>query len=272
MPLFFHKQYRRVSFAFAAAGGLFIAAPQAAATSHLNCGAYAAAAIAQNQQNVNLKCGFSGPRWSGNFNAHFNWCNTANMAALTAEDKARAGMLAQCAAKPKQDQQACQAYAKEAVGQQKTNKARGCGLSGGAWSEDHAAHFDWCLGASQSARNAENNARNQQLAGCFTAQKAAAEKALKDDCGKYAAIAVAQANENAKRSCGHAGGRWSANWQAHFDWCLGAPKNARDTEAAIRVKALKDECSHRVCKSETYPIPYPPFIESKTTCRNVPNK
>lgn len=271
MPQFARILDRIMLSAPAVAGGLALAL-SAAAAEQLNCQAYAAAAIAQNQQNVTFKCGFAGPRWSSDFNAHFSWCRTANMAALTAEDRARADLLAQCAAKPKQDQQACQAYAKEAVAQQNANKTRGCGLSGGAWSEDYAAHFDWCLGAGQGARNAQNDARNQQLAGCLTAQQAQAEKALKDDCAKYAATAVAQAKENANRRCGHTGGRWSADWQAHFAWCLGAPQNARATEAAIRVKALQEQCFHRVCRSETYPIPYPPFIESKTTCRNVPNK
>lgn len=272
MPPLARIHNRIFLFAAAAAGALVATASGPAAQEKLNCGAYAAAAVAQNQQNVNFNCGFSGPRWSSNYNDHFNWCGTANMAALTAEDRARADMLKQCAAKPKQDQAACQAYAKEAVAQQKANKSHGCGLSGGAWSEDYAAHFDWCLGADQGARNTENNSRNQQLAGCLSAQKVQADKALKDQCATYATFAVAQAKENASRRCGNTGGRWSADWQSHFNWCLGAPQKARQGETAIRVKALKEQCFHRVCKDETVAKAMPPFFEIRRVCRNVPNK
>jgi len=270
MPLFSRNFEHLVLFALAVVGAFAIAMSGADAE-QLNCGAYAAAAVAQNQQNVNFHCGFSGPRWSNNYNAHFSWCKTANMAALTAEDKARNDMLAQCAAKPKQDQQACQAYAKEAVAQQKANKMHSCGLRGGAWSEDYAAHFSWCMGASQSARNAENNARNQQLAGCLQAQKTAADKAAKDQCAAYANFAVQQAKENTQRRCGNTGSRWSTNWQAHFNWCMTAPLSAQQKETQIRFKALKEQCFHRVCRDETVAKATPPFFEMRRVCRNVPN-
>jgi hypothetical protein len=123
-----------------------------AASESLNCQAYAAIAVSQQEQNIQMKCGFAGGRWSDDFNAHFKWCQTATMAKLTAEGKARKGALAQCAKKPQVDQQACQAYAAEAVKQQKANNAKNCGLKGGAWSEDFATHFGWCLKASPFQR------------------------------------------------------------------------------------------------------------------------
>lgn len=256
---------------------LFTVSPDSAALAgqHLNCNAYAGAAVAQNQQNIAQNCGFTGGRWSSDFNGHFNWCKGANMAALTGEDRARQAMLQQCAAKPAQDQQACQAYAQEAVAQQKGNKSRSCGLKGAGWSENYATHFNWCLKANQGARNAAQNARNQQLAGCVSvqqAQQAAAEKALKDACAKYAATAVAQANENVQRKCGHTGGRWGAQFEPHFNWCLKVRVNARNAETAARAGALNERCGKRVCRSETVPTTKPPYFhETKRVCRYVPN-
>jgi hypothetical protein len=107
-----------------------LAIPHSAALARedLNCGAYAATAAAQNDQNIMLACGFTGPRWNSDLSGHLKWCETATMVDLTAEDNARKSMLAQCANKPKQDQQACQGYAKAAVEHQIANKSQGCGL------------------------------------------------------------------------------------------------------------------------------------------------
>jgi hypothetical protein len=127
------------------------------------------------------------------------------MAQLTAEDSARKAALAECAKQPQRAQQACQAYAGEALAQQGANQQRSCGLAGGAWSDDYAAHFDWCLGANEPQRAAAQNARSQQLAGCVAAQQAAAQKAEKDACAEYAASAVHQETENQRRGCGFSG-------------------------------------------------------------------
>lgn len=240
------------------------------ATQHLNCGAYAALAVAQQEQNIQMKCGFAGGRWSGDLNGHFTWCQTSTMAKLTTEDKARKAALAKCAKKPQADQQACQAYAAEAVKQQKANKAKGCGLKGGAWSEDFAAHFGWCLKASPGKRVAENNGRNQQLAGCFSAQKVTGDTAMKDSCAKYAAAAVAQQTENLNRKCNFTGGAWSKDWPAHFQWCMSGQLKKAQQQTAARQAALKSQCMRRICTTTETVLAYPPFYEKTTKCRNVP--
>jgi hypothetical protein len=153
-------------------------APVAQADTNLNCDAYAGAATAQNQQNETLNCGFSGLAWSGDFEAHRKWCLApgTKMHNLTAEDNARKHALAQCAAKPKLDQAACQTFAKRAVTAADAAAKHGCGFGGNRWLVDYGAHFNWCLSASEAARDDEDHARANQLQGCLDAQSAALEK------------------------------------------------------------------------------------------------
>jgi hypothetical protein len=233
----------------------------------LNCSAYAAAAAAQNDQNVLQKCGFTGPAWSSDLSGHMKWCETANMGMLVKEDNARKNALAQCAQKPKLDQQACQSYAKAAVEHQIANKSQGCGFVGGGWSENYAAHFDWCLTANPAARASEGNARFQQLQGCFTAQKAAKKQA----CATYASTAVEQQKENVSRGCKFTGGLWSVDYAAHAKWCEGASKEASEKETQLRYAALKDECLKRICHWTRHCRGFPYFdCTTSTKCFNVP--
>lgn len=242
----------------------------ASAKEQLNCQAYAALAVAQQEQNIQMNCGFAGGQWSADFNGHYAWCQTATMAKLTTEDKSRKAALAKCAKKPQEDQQACNAYAAEAVKQQKANKAHACGLKGGAWTEDFASHFGWCLKASKGQRATENNSRNQQLAGCFTAQKTAGEQAMKDSCAKYAATAVAQQNENVSRKCNFSGGAWNKDWNVHFKWCMAGQIKKTQQQTAARQAALQSQCMKLVCTTTDTVIPYPPFVQTTTKCRKVP--
>jgi hypothetical protein len=238
------------------------------------CSAYAGQAVAQQDNNAMMNCGFTGGRWSNDFDGHFRWCQNATSTDLKREHDARRDELAQCAQKPKLEQQACQAYASEAVAQQKANARRGCGLGGGAWSEDFAAHFGWCLTADAGARASAMNARNQQLAGCVTAQAAAAEAAetaKKDACAGYAQAATQQQAQNLARQCGFAGGSWSDDWSGHFQWCLGVDAALTRQEHDTRQFALGNECVQRVCTTEDLWDYTPPFYHgSRTSCRDVP--
>jgi hypothetical protein len=158
---------------------LFVFQRDANADANLNCDAYAGAAVAQNQQNITMGCGLAGGRWSADFNGHRNWCLSAGvkMESLTAEDTARQNALAQCAAKPAENQQACQTYANRAVMAAGAAAQRSCGFQGGSWITDYGPHFDWCLTAPQSSRDQQDQMRAAQLQGCLDAQKAAAEQA-----------------------------------------------------------------------------------------------
>ena len=38
------------------------------------CGEYAAEAVSQVERGVEMKCGFTGPRWDSSFTLHYEWC------------------------------------------------------------------------------------------------------------------------------------------------------------------------------------------------------
>ncbi|HML44460.1 MAG: hypothetical protein JNN24_10425 [Hyphomicrobium zavarzinii] len=44
------------------------------ASAQANCDTYGKLAIQQQQENVALKCGFTGPEWSPDLKAHVAWC------------------------------------------------------------------------------------------------------------------------------------------------------------------------------------------------------
>lgn len=144
----------------------------ARADSNLNCDAYAGAAVAQNQQNVTLNCGFTGAGWMSDFNAHRNWCLSpgVEITDISIEDKNRQTALAECANKAQASQQACSVYAQTAIDAAQKAQAAGCGFGGSAWTLDFNEHFSWCLQAGQTERDNESSARHNQLVGCVTAK------------------------------------------------------------------------------------------------------
>jgi hypothetical protein len=224
------------------------------AEEQLNCGAYAAAAVAQQQQNMQQGCGFTGPAWSADFNGHLAWCQAgATMADLTREDQARKDQLSLCTLKQAQDKQQqeaqqtqkiadCEEYARRAVEHQSANQYLKCGFSGGAWSADYGGHFKWCMGAPQGAAKQEDSTRYAQLEGCISVleqQKAAQQTKLQSDCKYYADYAVCMRNRAQQLNCSVSGSRWGGNWQTHFDWCVGATPAARQAEANARNSAIE---------------------------------
>lgn len=51
-------------------------------------------------------------------------------------------------------------------------------------------------------------------------------------CRNYANTAVAQNRQNQQYGCGYGGNRWTANFQGHYQWCIGNPGSAASEEAA----------------------------------------
>jgi hypothetical protein len=70
---------------------------------------------------------------------------------------------------PAADPALCRQYARAALVQVRGGLASprcGAGLQGTRWSTDFAAHYEWCLEASQAALAAEREARGKALKGC----------------------------------------------------------------------------------------------------------
>ncbi|QKK03412.1 MAG: hypothetical protein HND55_12530 [Pseudomonadota bacterium] len=156
---------------------LLWAAPKVAADQrHPGCERYAAAAVGQQQQNLELGCGLSGPAWNADHSAHYNWCmhgeNHERFAA--AEERRRAERLASCrsAATPpgRVQDTACTDYAETAVGQHQENLDRDCGFTGPRWSPDFQGHYAWCLDGDNLERfaPAEQKRRAEALEACST--------------------------------------------------------------------------------------------------------
>lgn len=78
------------SFAASAAG------PAGAAMTDA-CAGYAARAVDQQNENHARKCGFSGERWSTDWQAHFDWCRAHDAAAIrTASDERLRALKENC--------------------------------------------------------------------------------------------------------------------------------------------------------------------------------
>ena len=131
---------------------------------NLNCDAYADAAVAHQQQNQKLGCGYRSGAWSADHKGHRAWCLQTNvtMANLTSEDAGRTGAIDICRAK----REACNTYATVAVLQNRFNGARSCGFKGGRWSPDTAGHRRWCMSVNPAKSTAEMNLRTSGLKSC----------------------------------------------------------------------------------------------------------
>jgi hypothetical protein len=203
-----------------AALAVLACAPAAAAPEHV-CNAYAQAAVAAQQYNLANACGLAGDRWSLDFGGHKAWCLGVDQPLLDQESNARNGDIARC--------NTCIGYAQAAVAAQQQNVGSGCALVGDRWSFDFNGHRAWCMSAPQSARDAESNARQHELAKCTS-------------CFAYAQQATGAQQLNLANGCGLAGDRWSLNFDGHRSWCMGAPQAAIDGEAAAR-RAELDRCT-----------------------------
>lgn len=64
------------------------------------CDQYSREAVAQFQQAQARNCGFSGPRWSGSYDAHSLWCQSAAPGDRNGEAGARRKQLQDCGARP----------------------------------------------------------------------------------------------------------------------------------------------------------------------------
>ena len=139
------------------AGGILsvLVAFPALADPNLNCDAYAKAAVAEQQQNLQLGCGLTGLPWQDNFQAHFNWCQSpgVDIMAVSNADQFRLGALAQCKQAKSQSparpanaptERACNNYRDLMIGLSKENTQFKCGYTDSRFDNNPQGHFNWC--------------------------------------------------------------------------------------------------------------------------------
>ena len=69
------------------------------------CREYANTAVRQNQENLKRRCGFTGPRWSSDFQGHFQWCLQVPEKMANTETRARNRALkSKCRGHDQEDQ------------------------------------------------------------------------------------------------------------------------------------------------------------------------
>jgi hypothetical protein len=106
------------------------------------CDRYAAESVRQNQLNLSLGVGQTGPAWSNDFRAHRNWCLQGNNLKTTPGHlQTREKLLQEFAIKT--GKEAAKRYAEESVRQNEANKAMGAGYPPPSWSSDFNSHFQW---------------------------------------------------------------------------------------------------------------------------------
>ncbi|MGZ8415360.1 MAG: hypothetical protein ACXWVQ_00015 [Methyloceanibacter sp.] len=123
------------------------------------CGKYASDAMKAVSQANYLKCGFKGPRWTGDKKNHLAWCLFVPSGAAKFETDARANDLKLCT---------CQWYADQTMVQIAMNIAKKCKFTGLRWLDSKKAHYNWCFNANPpfSAMQNEMDIRKKMLKGC----------------------------------------------------------------------------------------------------------
>jgi len=181
--------------------------------------------------------------WSGDAAQLKDACQRAPGRVLRSDIAERERVLSACFVGAGQAEQACGAYADSAVNQVQQASANECGFAGRTWTSSRSQQLQWCLDASPAARNAEADARSQQIAACT--QQTARRRA----CDDYAASATQQAQNNETQACGFAGPSWSRYADDHVAFCMQASPAVLGNETAKRDTAL------RQCQARNYVNP-----------------
>jgi len=122
-----------------------------------SCKSYASQATEMANKNISLGCGFTGPEWNADANAHYRACLSQPLV-LHEEHAKRASRMDLC--------KACRQYADLAVNAAEQNAALGCGYTGPAWGKEAQPHFGWCFQFGVGAAKQETTSRNAAIRTC----------------------------------------------------------------------------------------------------------
>ena len=143
-------------------------------TKSLVCDHYGRMSVAEAQTNEAGRCGFAGPQWSGSYNDHVRFCQSANASQVSDRIAGREQQLQECLSSGGGDRdQGCQAYAAQAVSQFVQSVRDRCGpaFAGPQWTDDQATHYRWCRTHSPTDRQAQLQTRQAALGQCADDRK-----------------------------------------------------------------------------------------------------
>ena len=221
---------------------------QGPAFKKLLCKKYASKAVEQNNIALQKQCGYTGPRWSSNYNGHYNWCMHGNNLKFTKQGtidrdndlkkckRPIVGVIANPAATAPSiipgalianKKQLCSDYANTAIKQNKRAIKNRCGFNGPRWSSNFNGHYKWCMRGNnlkftkQATADRKNDIKTckQFIVGNVLPMPMPNMTKLAL-CDGYAKTAVKQSKQAAKLKCGFWGTKWNSSHKVHYDWCL----------------------------------------------------
>lgn len=224
------QQARVIAFGAVIALASALSASPAGAQSR--CEAYADQAVVAFGVNNERTCGFVGPRWNPDRDAHRIWCLTVPPDATEAETAARDRQLAQCQRGASGID--CAADADRAEAREAEAAALGCTLSRPiAVGRARAERLAWCEARSPQDVTREAEAREDELRQCRQA-------AVGLTCAAYAQRATLQYEEANRLACGFQGDAWNADLFAHREWCERVRPAVTENEIVRRDAALAE--------------------------------
>ncbi len=200
------------------------------------CDAYSRRAMRAQETNERLNCGFTGPRWHMDEDAHFEWCMNAPRGRTESIALRRRDRLQRCRERGGNgEDNYCRSYARRAVRAQETNERLDCGFTGPRWHLDSENHYQWCLNAPRKRADFETETRREQLEQCRTGDGGSQD----GFCQTYARRAVNEQRINEELGCAYTGPRWTSDRDAHYEWCRNVPRARAESEGRARRRQLQ---------------------------------
>ena len=123
------------------------------------CGEYLDKAREAINLNQDSRCGYTGPRWSPNYDEHLAFCERSNQEVVRSELSGRA------------HEAACCRYALNALDTVLRASQANCRFSGPRWSPNLSDHRDWCNSTQTSFTENESAVRKRDYDVCVRTRR-----------------------------------------------------------------------------------------------------
>lgn len=188
-------------------------------------------------------------RWVNDPAVQSRTCVGAPQRIPATEFEGRQRQLATCFERAGKEEEACTAFADQAVAQyDKAIEAQCAFDESRKWNSSKARHYVWCLDASAKEREDVSFERDDELAEC---RRVAAQRKA---CGEYAETAIEQASLNENERCGLRGDAWSKYKDDHVEFCMregdrAAQRLADDRQGELESCIADNNARNQECES-----------------------